>query len=255
MIGEDEDSLKRCQAEINRLRGVVETLEKEKIRLEKRIQQQRALIHPMRRVPVELLEIIFSYVCFDPIRPLLDVQGYNWFPLHAPPLLLSHTSSHWRTVITHCPRLWSTITVSVDGHKHDIRPLLKLYLSNSAGYPLQIEVKALKSCDGPEEALELMGETWCQWLSVWFSRIWQHNAFNWKTPEDDDTPELPEDMVSEAVTWFWDALRLRAPNLTRLYTGRMLLAHADPISTFRLISNQSGEKNDIARGRSPVSEL
>ncbi|KAI3610540.1 hypothetical protein WG66_006850 [Moniliophthora roreri] len=260
-IEEDEDTLKRCQAEINRLREVVETL-KEKIRIEKRIQQQRASIHPIRRVPMELLEIIFSYdlnlrSTFKAGNGFLCTFLRYFYPTH-------HLTGG---------------LLSVDGHKHDIRPLLKLYLSNSAGYPLKIEVKALRRCDGPEEALESMGEhgvdafrlvftdmaaqcavlEFMSWyffhsasighLSPIFTRLRypQLHTVRPETPEDEDATELPANMVSEAVTWFWDAICLRAPNLTHLYAERMLVAHADPLPYPRLKSLLFAEVNDIAR--------
>ncbi|EEB92045.1 hypothetical protein MPER_09500 [Moniliophthora perniciosa FA553] len=165
-IAEEENALMRCDAELEKLRKIVENMELEKNALQTRISKRRYLVSAIHRVPVEIWDAIFRYVVVSWPRDCRDsATGYS---LHvhydhhewdseseeskdkgsegepgdvlAPPLILSQVSSHWRRLVKSLPHLWSSISVDIYGLDRDIRPLLEMYYECSGEHPLTIEI-------------------------------------------------------------------------------------------------------------------
>ena len=101
--------------------------------LTRSITQKRTILHPLRRVPTEILEQIFELATLDERLNLqrgLDLQStlylrekdiYSTIPRI--PTILASTCRRWRTIALNMPRLWSFLCVptSVDCIPTDFR--------------------------------------------------------------------------------------------------------------------------------------
>uniref|UniRef100_A0A0W0FLN5 F-box domain-containing protein n=1 Tax=Moniliophthora roreri TaxID=221103 RepID=A0A0W0FLN5_MONRR len=164
-IHEEQAEVNRYNLEIARLQpgdAVVGKLETERDKLLMRISERRNSAPAMRRIPVELWDIIFDHavaswsndlqlpsdyslsVHFDHGPRKLDGSHIASRPgeirVLAPPLILSQVCSHWRKLAHSMPRLWSSISLDIYGLRADIRPFLKMFFNNSAGHPLRVEI-------------------------------------------------------------------------------------------------------------------
>uniref|UniRef100_A0A0W0GB05 F-box domain-containing protein n=1 Tax=Moniliophthora roreri TaxID=221103 RepID=A0A0W0GB05_MONRR len=164
-IHEEQAEVNRYNLEIARLQpgdAVVGKLETERDKLLMRISERRNSAPAMRRIPVELWDIIFDHavaswsndlqlpsdyslsVHFDHGPRKLDGSHIASRPgeirVLAPPLILSQVCSHWRKLAHSMPRLWSSISMDIYGLRADIRPLLKVFFNNSAGHPLSVRI-------------------------------------------------------------------------------------------------------------------
>ncbi|KAF9014594.1 hypothetical protein BDZ89DRAFT_1076458 [Hymenopellis radicata] len=82
----------------------IDTVEAEIRRFEALLKLISTHPSPIRRLPTELLDIIFSYAC-------VDFSTEN----HRTALRLSVVCSYWRTIVTSTPALWTNIFYGPDG--------------------------------------------------------------------------------------------------------------------------------------------
>ncbi|KXN82222.1 hypothetical protein AN958_02913 [Leucoagaricus sp. SymC.cos] len=84
-------------------------------------------------LPVELLSSIFENACSDTTLP---------------PLTLGAVSSHWRNVTWSCPRLWTSIRITIMPEAARIPEqtyhLLRLYFTNAQALPLSLQLVGIK---------------------------------------------------------------------------------------------------------------
>ena len=86
------------------------------------IAQKRAILHPIRRVPTEILEQIFEVATLDErstLRHCLHRKG-PFYPKHCAhyhipriPTILTSTCRRWRTITLNMARLWSFLCVPI----------------------------------------------------------------------------------------------------------------------------------------------
>ncbi|KAL0572644.1 hypothetical protein V5O48_009318 [Marasmius crinis-equi] len=78
------------------------------------------------------------------------------------PITLSHVCSRWRDIVLSCPKLWSAIRIqfrNIPDHAHDV---LRTFMQNSKGYPLEICIRAAPSIINPHTKLweDLADQFW-----------------------------------------------------------------------------------------------
>ncbi|KAL0576955.1 hypothetical protein V5O48_005026 [Marasmius crinis-equi] len=132
--------LERYDEEINRARKSLEKLEEERGRLRKEMEGNQGLLSPVRRLPSEILQSIFTF--------LSESEGYSLAisksgsVVHSPTFNLSRTSTYWRRIVHSTPDLWRSISIDViglDGKRRLVR-LVNAYLENSGQSPLNIQI-------------------------------------------------------------------------------------------------------------------
>ncbi|KAJ6618687.1 hypothetical protein B0H10DRAFT_1770268, partial [Mycena sp. CBHHK59/15] len=85
--------------EMLRLRRVVQQLQHRRKENSRFLHEMRRLVSPIRRIPPEILHMIFSHV--------VQLDKGDCSPSTAiATLWLAHVSSHWRTVIFGTSPLW-----------------------------------------------------------------------------------------------------------------------------------------------------
>ncbi|KAK0445951.1 hypothetical protein EV421DRAFT_1665462, partial [Armillaria borealis] len=106
VVSDGRDILSDLDSRIARTRTALEDLVRERERVEAHMQDTRTLLHPIRRLPDDILHQIFT-ACIDPesiiytenVGDCLDVlKRSQW--------VLSYVSRRWRRVALNTRRLW-----------------------------------------------------------------------------------------------------------------------------------------------------
>ncbi|KAK7060541.1 hypothetical protein VNI00_001307 [Paramarasmius palmivorus] len=144
----EECEIKAFDEEIARLQWIVADLEARRAVLAKRYDERRAAISGVRKLPIEILQSIFTQT-YHPDTDAKDKRHQKNFSLYlcktripnpSPIINLSQTSSHWRSVAKALPQLWTSILLDVTRLDIDVVPLIHTYLANSRGHPLRIRL-------------------------------------------------------------------------------------------------------------------
>ncbi|KAF7336994.1 hypothetical protein MVEN_02135900 [Mycena venus] len=138
LLVDPADELARLDAQIEEMEFALSQLKEKRASLKAPIDAHRALISPMRRVPLDVLqEIFFSCLPMPSMNALIE-------PAEAP-LLLGRICRHWRRVAYSSPMLWSSIhipSLNYDYHSHALTSKLEsvvgAWLERSATCPLSI---------------------------------------------------------------------------------------------------------------------
>ncbi|KAF9003665.1 hypothetical protein BDQ17DRAFT_1425161 [Cyathus striatus] len=112
------------------------------------LRQFRALLSPIRKLPAELLQQIFTQSQLNSRYILV------WSKSKPQPFvqIVTQVSSYWRTVAYSCPRLWSNIIMNLDdplspAKKPMIAPFIEKCISLSNGVPLRISLEGRCTTD------------------------------------------------------------------------------------------------------------
>ncbi|ESK91759.1 hypothetical protein Moror_10588 [Moniliophthora roreri MCA 2997] len=129
-----ERDVKTQQAEINRLKAAITTLENKQKGLVKSMERYRSLLAPVHRMPPEILSNIFQYFCEESEIPHSSP---------APPVLLSAICGRWREIVLTTPCLWSTVTIRFSKWERDHEALaskVELFMERSQLSLLSLEL-------------------------------------------------------------------------------------------------------------------
>lgn len=142
---EAEKQLSRYDEEISRLRAIIEQVEAQRVVLQELVDGCRCLNAPIRRLPNELLDDIFSR-CDWSLRlenpnPLEKAVGLS-------PLCLSQVCARWRSIGLSSHHLWTYIPLTLrnpksnpgQGRGGSCATVLCIYLERSGRLPLSIVV-------------------------------------------------------------------------------------------------------------------
>ncbi|KAK7033552.1 hypothetical protein VNI00_012776 [Paramarasmius palmivorus] len=241
-IAEMKEALGQINMTLDRVRGILGSLETSKAKLEKQIEEQMAIISPLRKIPVEVYHKIFSHACDA------DENATEWDyalrvdrnQLRAPANQISLTSSHWRNIAVGYPPIWSSISVDLCATAHwklSTTTLLSTYLKNAGTNVLKIRVfsdtrcteQAARllacRCDGGFDAFRLLlaHMKYCEKLRL-------HITGHALLKDLVGTPNLrfpalryfhngvgmTDDVDVASTSWFWQAIG-KAPCLTQLH--------------------------------------
>jgi len=189
--------------------------------------KRQGLLHPIRRLPAEMLEEIFQ-VCINK-----ETQGWLDDPsiLPDPPKAATSVASvcrSWRSVALQCPRLWRclrapvqstrydrygygrTVTAGVDHFRNSLRLCgnlaIELTIPHQASIPNDIDITAI-----PLDRLNLL-DVWNQWppttcspLHLWMSQPSRNGSL---------TREIPSSLLSrtKTITAFSVSITFEAPS-------------------------------------------
>ena len=129
-ISEEESELAKFQAEISRIRNVLADMQIRESELSNQISERKGLVSSVRRLPSELWAEIFALymgVGISAPTSTLAVSKSDWNHVSAPPIVLSHVCSRWRSILHSTPHLWSTLDINLYALDRDITPLLNHY--------------------------------------------------------------------------------------------------------------------------------
>jgi len=132
IISRSEIEIKRLEKDIARAQAMVDELHREQNEIQKSWEVHQSLLSPARRLPPELLAEIFRYC-------LPEDQFIKPAPFQAP-LLICQICATWRSVAISTPQLWSALQISCRNATGNVAPMMDLWLSRSANYPLSISI-------------------------------------------------------------------------------------------------------------------
>ncbi|KAK0243631.1 hypothetical protein EDD85DRAFT_167229 [Armillaria nabsnona] len=144
VVSDGRDILSDLDSRITRTRTALEDLIRERERVDAHLQDTRTLLHPIRRLPEDILRQIFT-ACVDPesiiytenVGDCLDVlKRSQW--------VLSHVSRRWRRVALNTARLWSSIELFFDMYRTrnqmKLQYMLGLMLERSRGHDIVVAI-------------------------------------------------------------------------------------------------------------------
>lgn len=233
----------RYTNEINRLKSLAFDLEVGRGKLEKIAISRKTLMAPVRRLPTEILSLIFSY-CGDPINDNLTRRSLSVFPINT-----SQVCRRWRSILLKTPELWAHISLDLDHlfvgddpdwEKESVDPedehydlvydtarLFKIYVKRSRGALLNISIsfggigvlpllicKVLKTCTLRLRSLSLTLIPEC---------FPNHTSMDW-TFGLDGAPNLEELTISlpDDLAWETELSASYLTNFPRLSNLRVL---------------------------------
>ncbi|KAK7472442.1 hypothetical protein VKT23_000557 [Stygiomarasmius scandens] len=130
--------------EIRRLVKALAAKKRRRDALQRDADRYRAMISPVRQLPVEILMLIFEFAC---------IRGPNTFSLEIPyransfgtTNALSRTCSLWRRIVISSPKLWTKISIDFEGIEEgeEMPGVVNLYLRRSEDLPLTLSVVAV----------------------------------------------------------------------------------------------------------------
>ncbi|KAK7051647.1 hypothetical protein VNI00_004626 [Paramarasmius palmivorus] len=236
----EERELRRYDQEISEHASQANvTLHEERALLERRIQERRSWLSPIRKLPFEILVDIISYASVTSRGYSLEIpQDKFGSPIEAPICLLSHVSFWWRTVALNLPQLWASLSVDVSLASAKHYTLVELFIQRSQDLTsLKLDIvahpkfKHMPLRHQHEEVFSL-GQTGCDLLALLMQLLPRCNELCLSTkrncfPLTVDVPGLALPFLTSFVdrTWghsanssahsFWAAIQ-RAPNLEHL---------------------------------------
>ncbi|KAJ7689577.1 hypothetical protein B0H17DRAFT_1066199 [Mycena rosella] len=177
LLAEPEVRLKCLDDEIASLQRSIDELEDERIRLRAYVEAHRALISPIRRLPLDIIEEIF-------IACLPTHRNCVMSAMEAP-VILGRICSWWRAISLSTPRLWSRLHIVEPACPRNnpaiFEPMLvqrfeatRTWLSRSGNCPLSISLK----CNYDQAGLTSTTPTHLIQALLPFAPRWEHITFS-----------------------------------------------------------------------------
>ncbi|KAH7877049.1 uncharacterized protein C8R40DRAFT_1264269 [Lentinula edodes] len=147
LLANAQINLDRCQNKLDRLVDVHETLEAHKQFLRAHITLISSLCSPIRKLPRELLEDIFEYVCCTGVGNHI-APGARYYRdqrrkvrsnvARLPTLDLGQVCHYWNSIICSLPVLWSSFGFQEMEKSIVVRSGLELFLRRSSSHPIDL---------------------------------------------------------------------------------------------------------------------
>ncbi|KAE9406613.1 hypothetical protein BT96DRAFT_810715, partial [Gymnopus androsaceus JB14] len=143
------------ELEVARLESQILYIRQQQKQLKRHKKTLRSLCSPIRKLPNEILRLIFDYACKSNLLQefpwSLDSKGpptdASSFPItFLPASSISATCSRWRCVAMSTPSLWSRLKLEISAwetspkNTNAFTDALELYLQRSKDYPLDINL-------------------------------------------------------------------------------------------------------------------
>ncbi|PBK95141.1 hypothetical protein ARMGADRAFT_1163791 [Armillaria gallica] len=134
---------------ISLARQELDALRQERKHIHEAIVERRRLLHPIRRLPTEILLRIFRSTIEFPISRSITMWNDHWdfHPTANTLWSIERVCKLWRTVALPFPELWSSINIIInddsfgdDSYGNTYIPRLVIQLHRSKNYPLELSV-------------------------------------------------------------------------------------------------------------------
>lgn len=160
IVRHDDVDIDFLDRELSKLQTTLLDLQRRRQAIQLRVDRNKALLAPIRRLPVEIFQKIFT-LCF----PFVSTANIEWLPFK-----VGHVSAHWRAVASTTSDLWRRVELDLDAMPAlSPRERLHIYLrfvnlahSQSGTRPVcmsitpQLSVKDLREFQGLVTIVRLM---------------------------------------------------------------------------------------------------
>ncbi|KAJ7589859.1 hypothetical protein C8J56DRAFT_585988 [Mycena floridula] len=164
--------LQDLKSRIEKMRQDLEGLVREREEKEKEMTNYKDILHPIRRLPREILsEIFLSFINEeleeDESKSSLDPLSTQW--------IIPRVSRHWRSVALSLSRMWSTIRLNDedfdiinldDSGRQRTLLMLGVQLCRSGSYQLSISISSGLDTASSHPLLQLLFPTSCRWKDL-----------------------------------------------------------------------------------------
>ncbi|KAL0571952.1 hypothetical protein V5O48_010004 [Marasmius crinis-equi] len=143
LLEEEELEYRQNEENMGHLQRLMEEMERRKLYLEANMQRRRSTVSALRRVPVEIWEIIFSAFCSSTdsgYACTVDLSRPQPI-LEAAPLILLQVCARWRAIVSGRRELWSSIRFRFRKIRHKALGVAGKVLMKSAGQPLDLYIQ------------------------------------------------------------------------------------------------------------------
>ncbi|KAK7448840.1 hypothetical protein VKT23_013569 [Stygiomarasmius scandens] len=176
-IHDGQNEIDQLDEEINCVCKNFWLLQERRDRIRRRVDEYRAFVSPIRRIPPEIWNEIF-------IRCLHDSHGLciTDTEIFAPTMDLSQVCGSWRETVTSTPKLWADLDINLIRGGPETAARVALYLEHSGDSPLILNVQAL---DGNLQGVENLDRSWVwktlemllnnhtRWYKVKVNLLWE----------------------------------------------------------------------------------
>ncbi|KAG2022256.1 hypothetical protein CC2G_000029 [Coprinopsis cinerea AmutBmut pab1-1] len=105
LLSDPVASLSSLDLEIHDAWAALHVLLVQRQKLKREVDAHRALLTPIRRIPDELLQLVFEHTLPDGHLPVCSTR--------VPPLVLTLVSREWRKLALRTPRLWNRVHIAI----------------------------------------------------------------------------------------------------------------------------------------------
>ncbi|KAJ7605836.1 hypothetical protein DFH06DRAFT_1150321 [Mycena polygramma] len=229
IIADGEERMARLDNQVRDLEATLADLAQRRDDAVKHLREHRAILHPLRRAPPELICEIFA-MTLDTADDSTHIKGTGY----KPPWYLGHICRSWRLWALACPRLWTHITIpSSPAHSTD-RPVLETLLLWSSNALLNVcwtveDVDYWRSVDRNLADLALVHCRRWATLRLDMSMIPPDDALSWLHPVKGCLPSLRRlDVLSDGkIADIRDVFSI-APSLCEVLLTDWELAYYSP---------------------------
>ena len=145
-LDEQNARLVEIEATMTRLQKTLANLFTERRQVQQRIVDYKMILHPIRRIPRDVLDEIFIWLVNE--DAVVNENGEDEecsYDLREPIWSLPHVSRQWRDSALSFPRLWSTVRVDLSSPKSSKKLphaafILGVQLQRSNHYPLSVAI-------------------------------------------------------------------------------------------------------------------
>ncbi|KAF5371716.1 hypothetical protein D9758_003507 [Tetrapyrgos nigripes] len=160
-LSNTEREIRRNADEIRRLEAQIASIRVEQRGLERRVFRYRSLLAPIRRLPPEVLKLVFESFCNE---------GATFGEkIWSPPAQLSRVCVGWRDLARRTPTLWSSLRIEQSALEtfsvEKIVSLLTMHLELSQKAPLDLFV-SIKALEPARLILEMLFSQSTRWRDV-----------------------------------------------------------------------------------------
>ncbi|KAJ3967632.1 hypothetical protein EV361DRAFT_929709, partial [Lentinula raphanica] len=148
-VADGESFLSHLDTRIASVRALLLKLEATKDNLTSAITPYKRPLHPMRRLPSEILEHIFFYgVGHDKLALSYSRSSPHSLDLRYPPWIYGRVCRRWKNVVYEMPSLWTRVKLQFDQLPKFLvkqlplaQNLLSIYLRRSKGLSLSVYIR------------------------------------------------------------------------------------------------------------------
>ncbi|KAJ7619788.1 hypothetical protein DFH06DRAFT_1482833 [Mycena polygramma] len=223
IISCDEERLDALSTQISHLEAALADLVQSRHETRERLREHQAILHPVRRVPPELICEIFALTLDSPDGSTINNAGYS------PPWYLGHICRSWRRWAVAYPHLWNHITIPSSPMPSSDPSALEALLLRSINVPLTIYWTNGPNNDRIEPQLVDMTVAHCRRWNCLRLDIWgggAHDVLDWLRPIKGSLPSLTKLEVDgrNAIPDFFSV----APNLRQVVLTDWQLSYSSP---------------------------
>ncbi|KAK0491777.1 hypothetical protein EDD18DRAFT_1290852 [Armillaria luteobubalina] len=211
--------LARLQERIGQARASLEMLLDEERHVNRTMESYRTILHPIRRVPEDILREIFLSFNVE-----TEKQGKDSLDRSFAPLIISQVCREWRSIALSTSRLWSSFRLDFDLYHNELpcQYLLQTYFLRSATHDITLAIDSTREISD-SHLMPVILLSAPRWISL--SVIIPHDSLHAFSAArgslhrlhrlyvefiDEDFPELPDGLEKPVFDAFEYAPLLRS---------------------------------------------